>query len=239
MTTQLSNVEPKNAATAVKPATDIRPTTEITPATEITSLMSPNTAQRVHQTFSPPSFLCRKPGTAAASKDHAVHQKTFIPPTFVCSKSACSAANKEMSYLDDKGLGDSELEHIACDNDTDSKRISPLTDSAEDAGQKLALDSPTTGAKNDRTDDGARSPLKPCNITKKFHSPLASRPQCGSEHNQSQVGNRSSSTAGGHFKSPSVQSAKPVNADSDCAVKCGYFSVVWCKLSKKKVKYEI
>lgn len=212
--------------------------TEVTPATNVTPQMSVNTAQSVHQIFSPPSFLCKipqKPDSAAASRDHSSQQKSAISPTSVCSKSVSTTADKDTAWPDKEGFGDFESRHSVCEKDTDGKEFLPLTDSAD---QKSVLNCPTPAAKNNRTEGGARSPLKPCNVTKKFQSPVASQLQHGSEHNQSSVENRNSSTAVNHFRTPVIQSGcgRRVAAEPDSAVKCSYFSVVWCKLSKKKVK---
>ena len=263
MSPQPSDVEPENAAT------EITPKAEVTPPTEVTRLDSPNTTHRVHQTFSPPSFLGRNSGSVAANSDHASHsqQRSFTPPMSIHSKSASSAMKKDRSRLDDEGSDDSESKHRACGTGSDGNRMSPMTDNAQDAEQKPAFGSstvdadndreddgarstadakndrvddgarsPTADAENDRVDDGARSPLKPCNITKKFQSPLESPSQfgTGNNHSQSAVENRKSSTVC-HFRAPNVQSGRRVNAEPECAVSCGYFSVVWCKLSKKKV----
>ena len=200
--------------------------------------MSINTAQSVHRIFSPPSFLCKKPVSAAASGDHSSPQKSAVPPKSVCNKSVSTTANKDTAWPDKEGSGDLESRHSACENDTDGDEFLPLTDSAD---QKSVLDSPTADAKNNRTDGGARSPLKPCNVTKKFQSPVASRLQHGSERNQSSVENRNSSIAANHFRTPVIQSGcgRHAAAEPDSAVKCSYFSVVWCKLSKKKVQCEI
>lgn len=237
-TKQPSDFQPENAVTEVTPTADIRPMTEVTPATTVTPQMSVNTAQSVHRIFSPPSFLCKKPDSAAASRDHSSQQKSAIPPTSVCSKSISTTADKDTAWLDKEGFGDLEPRHSACENDTDGKECLSLSDSAD---QKSVLSCHTPDAKNNRTDGGARSPLKPCNVTKKFQSPVASQLQHGSEHNQSSVENRNSSTAGNHVRTPVIQSGcgRHVAVEPDSAVKCSYISVVWCKLSKKKVQCEI
>ena len=234
-TKQPSDFQPENAVTEVTPTADIRPMSEDSPATNVTPQMSVNTAQSVHRIFSPPSFLCKKPDSAAASRDHSSQQKSAIPPTSVCSKSVSTTADKDTAWPDKEGFGDLESRHSVCEKDTDGKEFLPLTDSAD---QKSVLNCPTPDAKNNRTDGGARSPLKPCNVTKKFQSPIASRLQHGSECNQSSVENRNSSTAANHLRTPIIQSGcgRRVAAEPDSAVKGSYFSVVWCKLSKKKVK---
>ncbi|XP_070187722.1 DNA repair and recombination protein RAD54B-like isoform X2 [Littorina saxatilis] len=223
----------------------------------VNTVSSPKATQKIQQIFSPPSFLSRKTDSISGSgtgQYHTSQHRRSLP--------ASGTANRNETRRDTPGVdnvksddncceSESDSKHVAADDDRAAETITHQTHSSvlETSPQNPAHKSVENAIESDSVEAGdndARLPLKPFNAARKFQSPLMSRSWQVKESGQTAdhkrnhdggTGKVAYSAASNHSIAVKVVSGNSGAVDgTECAVKCSYFSVVWCKLSKKKHK---
>jgi hypothetical protein len=168
--------------------------------------------------FTPPSFVLKKK----------------LSPTSCTDNSESLASGKEQTKEEYHGsrFGTTGNHNVEQKNSTENLGSFDAENTVEagDAGTDDDV-STVTASKENSENEKPDAAQKGKNILKKFQSPLGNSSTAASGSQRTPHHLNSSVTAGSHKRSADNEE----NAGEDPAVKCGYFAVVWCKLSKKKV----